>query len=109
MDRQEKFNKLNYLMPSFQASKAKAAPAPESAAKPAESSGLNKIEEIVEPMPPKEQKGILEEGTCGLYYKSMTIVNDDSRVVNKLEASLTDNTRVVIYERHMFIVQATVL
>jgi hypothetical protein len=63
MDRQEKFNKLN-LITSFQTSKAKAAPAPESAAKPAESSGLNKIEEIVEPMPPKEQKGILEEGTC---------------------------------------------
>jgi hypothetical protein len=38
----------------------------------------------------------------------MTIVNDDSRVVNKLEASLTDNARVVIYDRHMFIVQATV-
>ncbi len=37
----------------------------------------------------------------------MTIVNDDSRVVNKLEASLTDDTRVVIYYHHMFIVQAT--
>ncbi len=37
----------------------------------------------------------------------MTIVNDDSRVVNKLEASLTDDARVVIYDRHMFIVQAT--
>jgi hypothetical protein len=37
----------------------------------------------------------------------MTIVNDDSRVINKLEASLTDNARVVIYNRHMFIVQAT--
>jgi hypothetical protein len=37
----------------------------------------------------------------------MTIVNDDSRVVNKLEASLTDNARVVIYDRQMFIVQAT--
>ncbi len=35
------------------------------------------------------------------------IVNDDSRVINKLEASLTDNARVVIYDRHMFIVQAT--
>jgi hypothetical protein len=43
----------------------------------------------------------------GLYYKPMTIVNDDSRVVNKLEASLTDNTRVIIYDHHMFIVQAT--
>ncbi len=45
--------------------------------------------------------------TCGLYYKPMTIVNDDSRVVNKLEASLTDDNRVVIYNCHMFIVQAT--
>ncbi len=45
--------------------------------------------------------------TCGLYYKPMTIINDDSRVINKLEASLTDNTRVVIYDRHMFIVQAS--
>ncbi len=37
----------------------------------------------------------------------MKIINDDSRVVNKLEASLTDNTRVIIYDRYMFIVQAT--
>ncbi len=37
----------------------------------------------------------------------MMIVNDDSRVVNKLEASLTDDARVVIYDHHMFIVQAT--
>jgi hypothetical protein len=44
---------------------------------------------------------------CGLYYKPMTIVNDDSRVINKLEDSLTDDARVVIYDRHMFIVQAT--
>ncbi len=35
------------------------------------------------------------------------IINEDSRVVNKLEASLTDGTRVVIHIRHMFIVQAT--
>ncbi len=45
----------------------------------------------------------------GLYYKRMTIVNDDSRVVNKLEASLTDDTRGVIYDRHMFIEQATIV
>ncbi len=44
---------------------------------------------------------------CGLYYKPTMIINDDSRVVNKLEASLTDDTRVVIYDCHMFIVQAT--
>ncbi len=39
----------------------------------------------------------------------MTIVNDDSRVINKHETSLTDDTRVVIYDCHMFIVQATVV
>ena len=38
----------------------------------------------------------------------MMIIDDDSRVVNKLEASLTDDARVVIYDRQMFIVQATV-
>ncbi len=43
----------------------------------------------------------------GLYYKPMTIVNDDSWDITKLETSLTDDTRVVIYDRHMFIVQAT--
>jgi hypothetical protein len=37
----------------------------------------------------------------------MTIVNDDYRVVNKFEASLTDDAGVVIYDRHIFIVQAT--
>jgi hypothetical protein len=44
--------------------------------------------------------------TNGMYYKPMTIVNDDSRVINKLETSLTDDARVVIYDHHMFIVQA---
>jgi hypothetical protein len=37
----------------------------------------------------------------------MTIVNDDSGVVNKLEDSLTVDSRDVIYDRHMFIVQVT--
>ncbi len=37
----------------------------------------------------------------------MTIIDDNSRVINKLEASLTDNARVVIYDCHMFIVQTT--
>jgi hypothetical protein len=45
--------------------------------------------------------------SSGPYYKPMTIVNDDSRVITKLETSLTDDGRVVIYDRHMFIVQAT--
>ena len=48
-----------------------------------------------------------EIDTSGLYYKPMMIVNDDSRVINKLEATLTDNARVIIYDCHMFIVQAT--
>jgi hypothetical protein len=43
----------------------------------------------------------------GLYYKHVMIVNDDARIINKLDASLTDDARVVIYDRPMFIVQAT--
>ncbi len=39
----------------------------------------------------------------------MTIVNDNARVINKLEASLADDARVIIYDHHMFIVQATEL
>jgi hypothetical protein len=39
----------------------------------------------------------------------MTIVTEDSRVINKLETSPTDNVRDIIYDRHMFIVQATEL
>jgi hypothetical protein len=37
----------------------------------------------------------------------MMIVNDDYRVITKLETSLTDDARVIIYNHHMFIVQAT--
>ncbi len=48
-----------------------------------------------------------EYGSDGLYCKPIMIVNDDSRVVNKLEASLTDDPRVIIDNGHMFIVQAT--
>ncbi len=44
---------------------------------------------------------------CGLYYKHMMIVNYANSVVNKLEALLTDDARVLIYDRHVFIVQAT--
>ncbi len=43
----------------------------------------------------------------GLHFKPITIVNDDSKVVNKLETSLTDDASAVIYDLHMFIVQAT--
>ncbi len=37
----------------------------------------------------------------------MTIVNDNSGVVNKPGASLTDDARFAIYDHHMFIAQAT--
>jgi len=37
----------------------------------------------------------------------MTIVNDDSSVVIKWSSKLIDIARGVIYDRHMFIVQAT--
>jgi hypothetical protein len=45
--------------------------------------------------------------SSGLYYKHMTIVNYASSFVNKLEALLTNDARVVIYDHHVFIVQAT--
>jgi hypothetical protein len=45
--------------------------------------------------------------TSGLYYKHMTIVNYASSVVNKLEALLTDDARDILYDCHVFIVQAT--
>jgi hypothetical protein len=48
-----------------------------------------------------------EYDPCGLYFKPMMIINDDSRVITKLETSLTSDAIVVIYNRHMFIVQAT--
>jgi hypothetical protein len=43
----------------------------------------------------------------GLYYKHIMIVNDAFNVINKFESSLTQDARVIIYDRHMFIVEAT--
>ncbi len=43
----------------------------------------------------------------GLYYKHMMIINYASSIDNKLGALLTDDARVIIYNRHVFIVQAT--
>ncbi len=42
-----------------------------------------------------------------LVLNPITVVNDDSSVVNKLDTSLIDDARDVIYDCHMFIVQAT--
>ena len=47
------------------------------------------------------------KANCSLYYKHITIVNDDTSIVNKLETSLIDDARVIIYDRYMYIVQTT--
>jgi hypothetical protein len=44
----------------------------------------------------------------GLYYKQVTIVNDDSIIVSEWSFKLIDGPRVVLYDHHMFIIQATV-
>ncbi len=44
--------------------------------------------------------------TCGLYYKLTTIVNYASSVVSEQSFQLIDDARVIIYDRHVFIVQA---
>ncbi len=50
----------------------------------------------------------LKKKTSGLYYKHMTIVSEDSSFVIKWSSKLIDAARGVIYDRHMFIAQATV-
>jgi hypothetical protein len=42
-----------------------------------------------------------------LYYKHMMIVNVNSSIVSKWSSKLIDDTRVIIYVRNMFIIQAT--
>jgi hypothetical protein len=41
----------------------------------------------------------------GMYYKQVTIVNDDSSIISKLNFKLIDNPRVVIYDHNRFITQ----
>ncbi len=48
------------------------------------------------------------QALCGLYYKHITTLNNDSSVVNKFETSLTNDARVIIYDRYMFTVKAIV-
>ena len=50
------------------------------------------------------------ENYYGLYYKHIMIIDDNSRVIRmmlKIVASLYDNSRGVIYNSNMFIVQTT--
>ncbi len=51
--------------------------------------------------------GIEHLNFSGLYYKHTMIVNYASSIVNKLGASLTDDTSIIIYDCHVFIVKAT--
>jgi hypothetical protein len=43
----------------------------------------------------------------GLYYKHVTIVNDESRVISNWSLKLIDDAWVVNYDHNMFIIQAT--
>jgi hypothetical protein len=44
---------------------------------------------------------------CGLYYKHITIVNDDSSVISMCYSSLIDDARGIIYDCNLFMIQAT--
>ncbi len=54
-----------------------------------------------------EENEVLWMRTQGPVPKHMTIVNDDSSVVSVQSFQLIDNARGIIYNRHMFIIQAT--
>ncbi len=45
--------------------------------------------------------------TCGLFYKHMMIVNDDYSIISEQNFQLIDDARGAIYDRRMFIIQAT--
>jgi hypothetical protein len=45
--------------------------------------------------------------SCGLYHKHVTIVNDSPSIVSKWSFKLYDDPRVIIYDCHRFITQAT--
>jgi hypothetical protein len=49
---------------------------------------------------------VLLRDICGLYYKLTTIVNYASSVVSEQSFQLIDDARVIIYDHHVFIVQA---
>jgi hypothetical protein len=46
---------------------------------------------------------------CGLYFKHVTIINDNSSAVSKWSFKLIDDPRVIIYDHHRLIIQATEL
>jgi nanoRNase/pAp phosphatase (c-di-AMP/oligoRNAs hydrolase) len=54
-----------------------------------------------------EEKKFQNIDSSGLNNKHVTIVNYATSGISKLKASLNDDARVIIYDHHMFIVQAT--
>jgi hypothetical protein len=54
-----------------------------------------------------EEKVKLMGTFSGLYYKHVMLINDASSGVIKWSFKLTDAARGVIYDRHVFIIQAT--
>jgi len=56
---------------------------------------------------PRSKLTALAYNQCGLYYNPVTIVIDDSSVISKWSFMFIDDPRVVIYDRNMFMTQAT--
>jgi hypothetical protein len=50
---------------------------------------------------------VFKINTSGLYYKHVTIVNNNSSIVSKWSFKLTDDPRVVINDRNRFMIQKT--
>ncbi len=50
---------------------------------------------------------IVQNLMSGLYYKLTTIVNYASSIISEQSFQLIDDASVVIYDRHVFIVQAS--
>ncbi len=55
----------------------------------------------------KYQHLLLLRNICGLYYKHVMLVNDASSGIIKWIFKLIDAARGVIYDHHVFIIQAT--
>ncbi len=51
-------------------------------------------------------KKFYEIDPYSLYYKHVTIINYASSSIKKVKVSLNDDARVIIYDCHMFILQA---
>jgi hypothetical protein len=51
--------------------------------------------------------GAMALSISGPYYKHVTIVNDNSSIINKQSLKLIDDARVVNYNHNRFMIQAT--